>query len=538
MIPFSIAAALFLAQQPALAPKTVTSVQGAVVNALTGDGLTKATVILRSSDTEKGTSYAEEADSNGHFRIEDIQPGEYSVTAERQSYFQQPDGAPGSPPPRLKIAVGSQVDHVLIKMAPACSISGRVVDQDGDPIRGAIVRVMQYVYVSGKRELRPGVQVQARDNGEYRLFNLRPGRWFIQVSKEPQAQGWTFYTPVGSRSGSGAAVTFFPGVTDVSKAAPVELHAGDNLRGYDIAMRSEKAHAIRFSLPQGEYNNSAPQLLHRDGTGVLSQTVGFVVEDGKVEFQNVAAGSYTILVSRNDGSGPMYARADVDVATADVDVGELDFKPAREISGVLKIEGGNARLPQTLRINLQPEGAPGQIAGVDTKADGTFTLKGVIPAVYRILAVTDPMNLYLKSIRIGETPLTENRIDLTEATTDPLTVILGADVGEIEGSVKKADGNPAAHARLTLFPDGANASRFELFRFVFSDDEGHYKFKGLAPGDYRLFAWQDVLAGMPQDPDFRKRFEKQSVTVKIAPNGHEKADVTSISVAAARDTDP
>jgi hypothetical protein len=228
----------------------------------------------------------------------------------------------------------------------------------------------------------------------------------------------------------------------------------------------------------------------------------------------------------------------VDVATADVDAGELDFQPAREISGALKIEGGNAPLPQTLRITLQPEGAPGQITGVDTTPNGTFMLKRIVPAVYRILAVTNPLNLYLKSIRQGDAHLTENRIDLTKAAPDPITVILGADVAEIEGTVKKADESPAVHARLTLFTDGANRNRPELFKFVFSDVEGHYKFKGLAPGDYRLFAWQDVLAGMSQDPDFRKRFEKQSISVKVAPNGHEKVDVTSISVAAtARDAD-
>ena len=537
MISFWIAVPLLLAQQPAPAPRAVISVQGTVINAQTGQGLTKATVILRSSDTEKGISYAEEADSNGHFRIDDIQPGEYFVTAERQNYFLQPDGAPGSPPPRLKVAAGDQIDHVLIKMAPSCSISGRVVDQDGDPVRGAIVHVMQYVYVAGKRELRPGIQVQTRDNGEYRLFNLRPGRWFIQVS--PQ-EAWSFST-AGASASSGQppraiAATFFPGTPDVSSATPIELRAGGNLRGYDITVRSETAHAIRFSVRQGDYKNLAPQLLHRDGTRPSTQSVE-VLQEGKVQFDNVVPGSYTILVRLGEGSETMYAHADVEVSTADVEIGQLDFQPAREISGSLKIEGGSARMPQTLRINLQPESAPGQITGVDTKPDGTFTLKGVIPTMYKILAVTNPVNLYLKSIRVGDEPLHENRIDLTKAAPDPITVILGADVGEIEGTVKKADGSPGVHARLTLFPDGANATRSELFRFVFSDNQGQYKFKGLAPGDYKLFAWQDVLAGMPQDPDFRKRFEKQSVTVKIAPNGHEKVDITSISVAAARDTD-
>jgi len=536
MIPIWISAAFFLAQQPVPAPRVVTSLQGKVVNALTGEGLTKAMVILRSSDTEKGISYAEEADSNGHFRIDDMQPGEYSVTAERQTFFQQPDGAPGSPPPRVKIAAGDQLDHVLIKMAPSCSISGRVVDQDGDPVRHATVRVMQYVYVAGHRELRPGIQVQTRDNGEYRLFNMRPGRWFIQVSKEPQEQGWTFYSPAGTRSSQGAAATFFPGVTDASKATPIELRAGDNLRGYDLTLRSDRTYAIRFSVTKGDYKNVSPQLLHRDGTRPSSQTME-LVEDGKMQFDNVAPGLYTILVSRDDGSGLRYAHADVDVSAGDVDAGELDFQPAREISGVVKIEGGSAQLPRALRINFQPEGAQMQNASVETAPDGSFTVRDIAPAVFRIVVVTGPVNLYLKSIRIGEEPLHDNLLDLTKAAPDSITVILGADIGEIEGSVKKPDGNPGVHVRLTLFPDGANANRPELFKFVFSDDEGHYKFKGLAPGEYRLFAWQDVLAGMPQDPEFRKRYEKQSIAVKVVPNGHEKVDATSISVSRVRSAD-
>jgi hypothetical protein len=91
------------------------------------------------------------------------------------------------------------------------------------------------------------------------------------------------------------------------------------------------------------------------------------------------------------------------------------------------------------------------------------------------------LNLYLKSIRLGDAPLSENRLDLTKASPDPITVVVRADVGEIEGTVKQADGNLAVHTRLTLFPEGANANRPDLFKFVFSDDEGHYKFKGLAP---------------------------------------------------------
>jgi Carboxypeptidase regulatory-like domain len=527
----------FLTQQPAPPLRTVTSVQGTVVNALTGQSLRKATVILRSSDTENGISYAEEADSNGNFSIEDLQPGEYTVTAERQSYYLQPSGAPGAPAPRLKIAAGDRIEHLLIKMAPASSISGRVVDQDGDPVRGATVRVMQYFYVAGRRELRPGIQVQTRDDGQYRLFNLRPGRWFIQVTARAYGQNWVPPTR-GPRPAPAPATSFYPGTRDAASATPVELHSGDDLRGYDVTMLSEAAYTIRFTPPAGTYTSMAPQIFYRDGTRLFSQTMG-TAEDHQMQFMDVLPGSYTIIVSRDDGTNATYARTDVDVSNADVDLGVLDFQPVHDLSGKVKVEGGQARGLENLRVNLQAEGATlGRPANTNIKPDGNFAMKGITPGAYRVQVTTGPASLYLKSIRVGDQVLVDQRLDLTKPSTEPLTIVLGADVGEIEGSVKKASGEPSIHARMTLFPVGANADRGDLFRFVFSDEQGQFKFKSVAPGEYKLFAWEDVLGGMPQDPEFRKRFEKQSIAVKVAPNGHEKVDVTSISVAAAsRDVD-
>jgi hypothetical protein len=110
----------------------------------------------------------------------------------------------------------------------------------------------------------------------------------------------------------------------------------------------------------------------------------------------------------------------------------------------------------------------------------------------------------------------------------PISVILGADVGRIEGVVVLADGNPAPRVRVTLFPDGAHTGRPDLFKFAFTDDQGSFHFDKIPPGDYRLFAWQDVQPGEPQDPEFRKKFEKQSALVKLGPNSHETVPLTAI----------
>jgi hypothetical protein len=94
-------------------------------------------------------------------------------------------------------------------------------------------------------------------------------------------------------------------------------------------------------------------------------------------------------------------------------------------------------------------------------------------------------------------------------------------MGQIEGT-------SAAHVRVTMFPEGNHAARDDLFKFVFTDEKGNFRFTNVAPGDYRLFAWQDVEQGAPQDPDYRKPFENQSRLVTLPPNGKQTIQLPPI----------
>src|SRR5258708_31767213 len=100
MISILITAAL-LAQQVSAPVAVVTRVEGRVINSLNGEAVRKATVVLRSHDQEHGLSYADETDGNGHFSIDDVEPGEYAVFAQRQGFGPQFTGATGAPPPNV-----------------------------------------------------------------------------------------------------------------------------------------------------------------------------------------------------------------------------------------------------------------------------------------------------------------------------------------------------------------------------------------------------------------------------------------------------
>ena len=526
MIPLALIAAAFLAQEAPSAAVPTLSVSGKVLNSANGEGISKAIVILRNVDSTNGASYAEETDGAGHFQVNDIEPGSYFITANHPSYFLPPQGAPGSPPPRTKIESGQQLKDVNLRLLPLGVITGRVTDQDGDPVR-AEVQLMQYGYQNGKKEFRTTGMARTTEKGDFRLFGLRPGTYYLQASKIDYMSASMERNVRGPKPQTSMGTTFFPNAADAAHAVPLQLEAGAQLRGIDFRVRPDSVHIIRFKLPDGErFSGLAPMLMSADNNMFVGSTTR--VGPGYIDFGGLLSGSYIVLVTRTAEGRQMFARRQVDVANDDVDAGTLNFVPAMDVSGTVRIEGAATTPVQSLRVTLQPIGPSQTRPEAEVKPDGTFTVRGVQPNSYRVMLANGPGKLYVKSIRIGDQDLADRRIDLTGTAPDPISILLASDVGTIDGSVQHAGGEPAARVRVTAIPYGDHIGRGELQKFAFTDDQGHFSIKNVAPGEYKVFAWEDVEIGAPQDPEFRKPFEKLAASVKLSSNGNQTVQLTAI----------
>jgi hypothetical protein len=519
MISIWITVAL-LAQQVSAPVAVRTRVEGSVINSLNGEAVGKVMVILRAHDEDHGPSYADETDGNGHFSIDDVAPGEYAVVADRRGFSQQSAGATGAPPPDIKVEAGQQIKGVKVTLTPLGVIAGRVLDADGDPVAGASVAALRYVYSNGKKELRNVDQVQTGDKGDFRLFGLGAGTFYLSATHTRQS----FNGPPESVS------TFYPNAADQGHAAPVELRAGAHLEGFDIRLQSASVYSVRFEFPGGHApeGSYSPSLMSEQGDLHGSVTTFY---ENDVVFRGVPPGSYEAVLSVSNGDKLSYAIQHVEVTNADVDGGTLTFLPAVEVTGAVRVEGGAFSGFEKLRINLQADYRNPVMgsSNVEVKPDGSFLIKGAAPRVYE-LAIARTPGVYLKAIRAGDKQLAGRRVDLS-SKMEPLVVVLGADVGEVEGSVQNAKGDPVARARVNVIAYGDQANRGDLNRFGFTDDKGEFKIKDVPPGDYKVFAWEDVPVGAPQDPQFRKPFEKQASAIRMQPNGREKVQVTAISKA-------
>ena len=515
-----MAAAVLLAQEP-VPPRL--SVSGVVISSA-GDPVRKAAVLLRAKD-ENGISYTVDSDANGRFMIEDVQPGAYAVSADRQGFESDTDGAPGAPPPSLKVEAGQSVTDVKIKLVPLGVITGRVLDDDGDPLRGAQVQAMTYTYQTGKKQLRNVEQIMANDKGEFRLFGLRPGTFYLRASGHNRSRG-------NPASGS-FTPTYFPSTTEAAHAAPIDVSAGAQLRGFDIRLRREPRYSVRGKRPEVKHEGAQVmlQIVPRGGNdgGFYWSQRG---DNETFEFMDVLPGSYIVMATVTEDEKTRVARQPVEVVNADVEGVTLNFVPAIEVAGSVRVEGTPRSPLENMRVFLQSDIAfrVGQNSA-EVKPDGSFVIPGVVPDVYGI-TVGPTQGAYVKSIKFGDAEAQDGRIDLTQGS-GPVTVLLGTDVGEVEGSVKKSNGDPAVRVRITLIAYGSHFGRNDLSRFAFSDEQSKFHLRNVAPGEYLVFAWEDVPTGAPQDPEFRKPFEKQAAVVKMESNGHTTVELTAISVKAA-----
>src|SRR5260370_28097005 len=108
----------------------------------------------------------------------------------------------------------------------------------------------------------------------------------------------------------------------------------------------------------------------------------------------------------------------------------------------------------------------------------------------------------------------------------PVEVRVGPGAGRIQGTVYKNKNNEevAASASVTLVPEGRRRSNSEFYRVAMADQSGRFVIGGVVPGDYVMFAWQDIERGQYLDPDFIQQYEDSGKPIHVD-EGSSKGDV-------------
>ncbi len=504
------------------------SIQGRVINAVTGEAVKKADIVLSRNGSQPNQSYTTTTSTAGWFALQDVEPGRYNLSVSKRGYAHLNYGShgPGRPGAALSLDPGQHLADITLRMSPQAVITGRVIDEDGDPVPFIGVQVMHYTYHKGKRNLESWDNSGTNDLGEYRLFGLSPGKYFLSATPNESP---------GLTGAQGYAPTYYPGTSDPAGATALELQSGTVRRGVDITLMKTRTVRLRGlvvdptpSTMQGVYLTLMPR---EDAESMMERQFGTSVDSrGGFEFPSVAPGAYFVLAVKRSGANKSYAATQaVDARGGDVDNIVLELTPEAEINGNLRVEGRALQNLADLQVSLQSDGASfGGWAGGPVKADGSFIIPNVTPTHYELHVYGFPDEYYIKSAAIGAKDILETGITFSPAMNGAINIVLSGTGGQVEGVVLNADQQPATEASVVAVPDEPRRTQWRIYKDERTDQYGRFTIKGLAPGRYKLFAWEDVEEGAYQDPDFIRKFEPLGEAVVIRENSHESAQLKVI----------
>jgi hypothetical protein len=487
-------------------------------------------------------------DANGHFAFPDLEPGTYLLRAFAEGYARQEfnprPGATDGMTAQVTLAAGTVLKDTVFRLVPGGTVSGRVTGSNGEPLVNLEVTLLRSGYDPDgqKRLFQQAAATPTNDRGEYRLFWVTPGRYYLSVASSTRPMPGVPFFP--GMSANKYPRTFYPGTTDASNALLVEIQAAAELSGMDFRLTEQPTYRVRGRIVDST-SGQAPRgvsmgIIPRDVNNGLSMSgEPYNHDDGTFEFRDVPSGEYMIrsqlpfngrFEPGQPPSIPPIAMTFVDVRGGDVEGVVLTFQPPVSLSGRITIDGKAPPAGLRANVSLRPVafglnfGPPPRAPQFDP--DGTFRIDGIPPGEYRVEACCiagQQANTYVKEIRLGSVDLLTYPLVVSGSIPESLEVVFGEGPGEISGTVQGDSQKAPANAFVVLVPD--RRERHNVYKFTVTDAAGHFTFRTVPPGSYKVFAWEDIERNSWFDADVLRRYEQYGTPARVSDSGNVTLNV-------------
>jgi Carboxypeptidase regulatory-like domain len=306
------------------------------------------------------------ADSQGQFAFRDLPPGRFSVAATKAGYA---DGAygrlrPNGPAQSIELAADQHVSDASLALWKYGAITGRVLDESGDPLVNTTVRVLRRSIVAGRRQLVMGVTDTTDDRGTYRISALEPGEYLVVVpmTQANSPAGWV---------GLDSALQGFGVSRDVVAALPPPGGGGGATVAFAVRAEVNTGGGVNAIVINSADSSAPPAGVSADGHAMTYQTEFYP--------SSTTASRATVVT----------------VAAGDERTGiDFQLKPVRTVTlaGTVSAPDGPA---SGLQLSLIPADAEDFVTPIETatsvsEGNGTFRFTSVPPGQYSLRAVRTP----------------------------------------------------------------------------------------------------------------------------------------------------
>jgi hypothetical protein len=243
-------------------------------------------------------------------------------------------------------------------------------------------------------------------------------------------------------------------------------------------------------------------------------------EDGLFEIKNVAPGNYIATTETFIGTERYAAARHIVIYDRDENNVGLILSPGIPVSGKIALDSAEPLNLKSTRAQLiSSDPFMESFATIGIQQNGQFTIRNVQPGTYSLEIAGIPEDLYIRSERSGQTSFMGSAFALAWEPPASLEILLTGDGGHVHGTVVDADAKAFAGARIALVPTGTRRDRPDQYRTASSNEEGQFDLRGIPPGEYQLFAWENVEENAWLNADFMRRFLDMGVSITIEEKG-------------------
>ncbi len=515
--------------------------EGRVVNKVSGAPLKRAHVLYIKAGTNTDLPFptSVDTDADGRFAVQ-VEPGNYKVWVEKAGFARQAYGSrtPEGAGEVLTLAPGQRLRDLVIRVVPLGAISGKVLDEEGEPIQGVAVQVLRTSYATGRRQLISVSSAVSNDRGEYRIYDLPGGRYALLATP----RGVPLTHPVEGNAlvpevQEPMAAIYYPGAPDPASATQLLLAEGGELSDINFSMARIRAVTVRGRIlsPVEDFAGSQLQvvLAHIEGKAasfINRVTAAVDKATGRFEFRGVAPGPYWLVASQLYGKYSLSGRIPVDVSgTATQENLSVPLTPGFDITGTVEMEGSPRALPRvTVRLTPSEGLALGHHPVSTTGANGAIRLSGVTPGIWGINIDSLPEGVWIKSITFGATDVTTGELNVPAAQPGLLRIVLAGNGAQISGVV--AEDNKTHRATVVLAPAAPDLQQAaQMYKVASTQENGIFTFTGVRPGPYKLFAFEEVEPLAWLDPEFLKLVDSRGESVSVNEGDRTTKQLTLIS---------
>ena len=469
------------AQSPAMLDETANSktdgnsysLSGTVINAITGEPVRRAAVQVSGQNGSVALT-----DAGGHFVVEGLAEGNVFLKAMKPGFSEDEGSHPSS------VQVGKDAPAVVLKLTPWAVISGRVTTKDEQPLEGFQIRILAKQNVAGRLIWtdQPN-QALTNEDGEFRVVGLQAGTYYVAVDQStvttlsqkgvPNAREQIF------------AKVFYPGVSDLASATPIEIAPGQDAEA-NFTLSPELVYQVTGTL-SGPSNEVTGLTFSRKAGDDSDFTQTAALQGGKFQVK-VPAGAYSVggtmgggvelttpvgaVVIRSDEADlhvPLHAATTIPVEM-EKEQGAGGSKRKAPMQGIIP-----GMILQLVPLSQSRRGNNfwrGQAGGIPNVAPGTYRLE-----------INTNGEWWVKSAQSGSVDLLSDDLTLSEGEQpEPIEVTLRDGAGTVSGTVTTA-GNPDRVLVLLVQPHGTR-NIVHAARAM----QGYFAIPGIPPGDYVIVA--------------------------------------------------